>query len=224
MGPRARMTGALATEEHKSELKCVLTGERAAATESTRAETPGSRSNRQHLVGGMRVGGLFQFLRIGVTVLVSAAALAGCGKGSSTPPPAARAAAAQPVQKAEIAGVATYRKALAAQDSEEALRLLEQTVRSNSRLAEGWYELGRRKVKLAPNLVKTDELQGIQTFREGLEAEKEAQRLLDAGNVTIWSATEEEQARAVLATDLANVDETLADQESVLRALRVRTY
>jgi hypothetical protein len=155
---------------------------------------------------------------------VSAAALAGCGKGSSTPPPAARAAAAQPVQKAEIAGVATYRKALAAQDSEEALRLLEQTVRSNSRLAEGWYELGRRKVKLAPNLVKTDELQGIQTFREGLEAEKEAQRLLDAGNVTIWSATEEEQARAVLATDLANVDETLADQESVLRALRVRTY
>jgi hypothetical protein len=104
------------------------------------------------------------------------------------------------------------------------LRLLEQAVRANPRLAEAWYEVGRRKVKLAPDIVKLDELQGIQVFREGLEAEKEALRLLDAGKVTIWNAAEEDEARATLATDLANVDETLADQDSLLRALRVRTY
>ncbi len=61
-------------------------------------------------------------------------------------------------------------------------------------------------------------------FRERLEAEKEALRLLDAGNVTIWGAAEVEQARTLLATDLVNVDATLADQDSLLRALRVRTY
>ncbi len=128
------------------------------------------------------------------------------------------------MKKAEIAGVGIYRKALAAQDDDEALRLLEQAVRANPRLTEAWYEVGRRKARLAPGIVKLDELQGMQIFREGLEAEKEALRLLDAGKVSVWNAAEEDQARAVLATDLANVDEALADQESLLRALRVRTY
>ncbi len=128
------------------------------------------------------------------------------------------------MKKAEIAGVGIYREALATEDSEEALRLLEQAVRANPRLAEAWYDVGRRKVTLAPHIVKLDELRGIQIFREGLEAEKEALRLLDAGKVTIWNTAEEDQARATLAIDLANVDETLADQESLLRALRVRTY
>ena len=48
--------------------------------------------------------------------------------------------------------------------------------------------------------------------------------MLDTGNVTIWGAVEDHQARAVLTTDLANVDETLADQDALVRALRVRTY
>jgi hypothetical protein len=64
----------------------------------------------------------------------------------------------------------------------------------------------------------------MQVFREGLEAEKEALRLLDAGKATVWNTAQEDQARTTLATDLTNVDETLADQESLLRALRVRTY
>jgi hypothetical protein len=64
----------------------------------------------------------------------------------------------------------------------------------------------------------------MQIFREGLEAEKEALRLLDAGKATVWNTAQEDQARATLATDLTNVDEILADQESLLRALRVRTY
>jgi tetratricopeptide (TPR) repeat protein len=164
---------------------------------------------------------LFRPLRLGLTLAISAALVAACGKASSPPPPAPAAA---PVKKAEIAGVGIYRAALAAQDNEEALRLLEQAVRANPRLAEAWYEVGRQKVRLAPDIVKLDELRGIQVFREGLEAEKEALRLLDAGTVTVWNAAEEDQARATLQTELANVDETLADQESLLRALRVRTY
>lgn len=171
--------------------------------------------------GAVRRRGVFGLLRLGLTIAISAALVGACGKGGSPPPPAPAAA---PVRKAEIAGVGIYRNALATKDSEDALRLLEQAVRANPRLAEPWYEVGRRKVKLAPDIVKLDELRGMQVFREGLEAEKEALRLLDAGKPTIWNAAEEDQARATLATDLANVDETLADQESLLRALRLRTY
>ena len=54
--------------------------------------------------------------------------------------------------------------------------------------------------------------------------EEEALRLLDAGNVTIWGAAEQDQARATLTADPANVDEILTDQDSLLRTLRVRTY
>jgi hypothetical protein len=191
------------------------------ATSSAQAETLHGRSSVNDLFARVHVDGCLPFLRIAVLALLSIAAPMGCGRGGT---PQAPAPAARPVQRAEISGVAFYRRALAAQDSEEALRLLEQAARANPRLAEAWYDLGSRKVKLAPQIVKTDELHGIQLFREGLEAEKEALRLLDAGNVTIWGAVEEEQARAVLTTDLANVDETLADQESLLRALRIRTY
>lgn len=167
--------------------------------------------------------GYFWLLRITFTILVAGTFMTGCGK-SASPPASAPKAAAVPIVKAEIAGVAIYRKALAAQDSEETIHLLEQAVRANPRLAEAWYQMGRQKISRAPDVVKMDELQGTQLFREGLEAEKEALRLLDAGKVTVWNSTEEEQARATLAIDLVGVDETLADQESSLRALRVRTY
>jgi tetratricopeptide (TPR) repeat protein len=128
------------------------------------------------------------------------------------------------VQKAEIAGVGLYRQALATQDGDQALALLEQAVRANPRLSEAWYELGRRKVKQATILVKTDESQAVQMFREGLGAEQEALRLLDEGTVIVWSATEQEEARAVLQTDLQNAEEAMTGPEALLSALRQRTY
>lgn len=155
-----------------------------------------------------------------LTIAALVSLVGGCGKGAPQP----SLPSAVPVQRAEIAGVSLYRDALAAQGREDALLLLEQSVRANPRLPEAWYELGRRKVKLAPDVVKLDEVRGVQIFREGLEAEKEALRLLDVEKATLWNAAEEDQARATLAVDLVNVDETLADAESSLRALRIRTY
>jgi hypothetical protein len=152
-------------------------------------------------------------------LLFAGAVLSACGK-DSRPPPAAPAPAAAVVAP----GVDPYRKALAAQDTEETLRLLQEALRANPRLAEAWYEEGQLKVKLAPGILKTDELQAVAVFREGLEAEKEALRLLDAGDVTVWTPEEQERARAVLQTELVNVNEVLADRESLLYALRVRTY
>ena len=89
---------------------------------------------------------------------------------------------------------------------------------------QGWYELGRFKVKRAPLVIKTDELQAVAMFREGLEAEQEALRLLESGKVVMWTGEEELHAREILAVDLANANEVMADQDSLLNALRMRTY
>jgi hypothetical protein len=153
--------------------------------------------------------------------LIAACALMGCGKEisqSPAPPPA------QPLRQAPIAGVETYRRALAEPDDDERLGLLEQAVRANARLPEAWYELGRLKLKLAPQAAKTDEAAGVQMFRGALEAEQEAWRLIEAGKVSLWSAAEEMQARIALEADLTGAEETLRTPEASLAALRQRVY
>lgn len=157
-------------------------------------------------------------------LLVLATGLAACGKPSPHPQNPTANSVVMPVQTAEIAGVRTYREAFATEDLDERLRLLELAVRANPRLAEAWYELGRFKVRRAPVVIKTDELQAVAMFREGLEAEQEAQRLLDSGKVVIWTGEEEIRARESLSIDLANANEVMADQDSLLNALRMRTY
>jgi tetratricopeptide (TPR) repeat protein len=154
--------------------------------------------------------------------LLAAALLASCGKGDQPPPPAQAAPAKRMLQVA-IPGAEPYHQALATQDTEEALRLLQDAVHANPKLAEAWYAIGRIKMKLAPEIVKTDESKGVLIFREGLEAEREALALLDRGHRTVWSATEEDEARMTLASDLQDVDQVMGDRESLLAALRVRT-
>ena len=154
-------------------------------------------------------------------VLLAAALLSSCGKSDKPPPPAK--APTQRMLQVAIPGIEPYRQALATQDTAEALRLLHDAVRVNPKLAEGWYAIGRIKMKLAPEIVKTDENKGVVIFREGLEAEREALALLDTGHRTVWSATEEEEARMTLANDLQDVDQVMGDRESLLAALRVRT-
>jgi len=54
---------------------------------------------------------------------------------------------------------------------------------------------------------------------------KEGLRLLDTGKVVMRMEEEEGAARQeALATDLANANEVMADQDSLLNALRMRTY
>jgi hypothetical protein len=155
--------------------------------------------------------------------LVAAAWLASCGEDKrASAKPTTRVA--QPVVLKSLVGVDTYRQALATADTEEALRLLHAAVQANRNLTEAWYTLGRLKLKLAPEIVKTEEERGVMMFREGLEAEREALALLDAGKVTVWSKAEVDDARTALDRDLLNVDEVMADHDSLLAALRLRTY
>ncbi|HTO43222.1 MAG TPA: hypothetical protein VML56_04025 [Burkholderiales bacterium] len=156
--------------------------------------------------------------------LALAICLAACSKTSPQPQAPPVNLAMTPVQSAEIAGVKDYKLAFETEDLDERLRLLEVAVRANPRLTEAWYELGRLKVKRAPIVIKANELQAVAMFREGLEAEQEALRLLDSGKIAVWTGDEEIQARETLATDLANANEVMADQDSLLNALRMRTY
>ena len=138
-------------------------------------------------------------VRAAALAALCAALLAGCGDDrhrAKTPP----APAAIHVAPTPIPGLKTYRKALAelaAKEEDEAVRLLEQSVRANSHLAEAWYELGRIKVRRAPELVKSDELAGVVSFRDGLLAEREARRLLDAGQAAVWTSEEQIDARGM---------------------------
>jgi tetratricopeptide (TPR) repeat protein len=155
-------------------------------------------------------------------VLLAAALLSSCGK-SDKPPAPPKAAPTQRTLQVAIPGVEAYRQALAAADPEEALRLLHDAVHLNPKLAEAWYAIGQFKMKLAPDVVRTDETKGVLLFREALEAEREALALLDTGHRTVWSAEEEERARMTLARDLQDVDQVMADRDTLLAALRLRT-
>lgn len=157
-------------------------------------------------------------------LLAPAIGLTACSRSNPNPQAPPAKSVAIPVQSAQIAGVGTYHEALATEDADERLRLLELAVRANPGLAEAWYELGRAKVKRAPMVIKVDELQAVAMFREGLEAEQEALRLLDSGKVVVWTGEEEIRARETVAVDLANANEVMADQDSLLNALRMRTY
>ena len=161
-----------------------------------------------------------------VLVALCTLALASCGN-DKPPAKSVPAPKVQPVRPRAIPGADQYRKAmsaLAAGNEEEATTLLEQSVRTNSKLTEAWYELGRINVKRAPVVFKSDEQAGIVMFREGLEAEREALRLIDAGQAVLWTNEDQLQAREKLDADLVNTGEALNDEDSLREALRMRVH
>ena len=64
----------------------------------------------------------------------------------------------------------------------------------------------------------------LEEFREGLQAEQEALRLLNEGKLSVWSVEEQAKAREVMDLDLRGVEEALGDEEALTEALRVRIY
>jgi len=160
---------------------------------------------------------------VSVSVLC-VALLAACGDDKHRARPATMPAASR-TPPIEAPGVGVYRRALAelaAKDDAEAVRLLEESVRANPRLAEAWYELGRLKVRRAPALVPSDELAGVASFREGLISEKEARRLIDAGQARLWTREEQIDAQIALDADLANAERLLGDPDALREALLLR--
>ena len=145
----------------------------------------------------------------------------GCSRKPAPPPPA-------PVRaKPDILGLSAYqagRDALAANDQQQAQRHFREAIHVNTSFTEAWYELGRLEVSMAPALAKSDELKAMVMFREGLEFEQQARKLLDEGKIRVWTPDQVEAARDKLELDLRDADHALADEDSLREALRVRVY
>jgi hypothetical protein len=145
----------------------------------------------------------------------------GCSRKPPPPLPA-------PVRsKPDILGLSAYqagRDALAANDQEQAQRRFREAIHVNASFTEAWYELGRLEVSMAPALAKTDELKAMVMFREGLEFEQQARKLIDEGKIRVWTPAQVEAARDKLYLDLRDADHALADEDSLREALRVRVY
>jgi hypothetical protein len=77
---------------------------------------------------------------------------------------------------------------------------------------------------MAPRLMKSDELRALVLFREGLQFEQQARKLIDEGRITVWNPDEVEKAREKMEVDLRDADHALADEDSLREALRLRVY
>ena len=154
-------------------------------------------------------------------VALTAVLICGCGRKPPAPPPPTV------VVPHQIAGLKSYQEGLAAlgaDDQEQAQRLLLDAVHQNTNLTEAWYELGHLKVTMAQGLFKTDELRALVLFREGMQFEQQALKLLDEDKITVWKPADVEQAREKMELDLRDADRALADEDSLREALRTRIY
>ncbi len=151
--------------------------------------------------------------------------VSGCGHDHK--PSASVSKGPAPAQYNELAGLKAYRAgiaSLAANDPDSAQRLLLDAVHENKDLAEAWFELGHIKIKLAPGMMQADELKAMVVFREGLQFEQEALKLIDQGKVLIWTPSQVDDARVKMEADLRDADRALADEDSLREALRQRVY
>jgi hypothetical protein len=153
--------------------------------------------------------------------MLAATLVCGC---SGKPPPPPKSPPPAPV---EIPGEKIYRAGIAAivaDDRDQAQRLLHDAVRLNPGLAEAWFDLGHLEVSMAPGLFKEDELKALVLYREGLQFEQQARKLLDEGRITLWTPAQVDQAREKLDVDLRDADHALTDEESLRESLRLRIY
>ena len=77
---------------------------------------------------------------------------------------------------------------------------------------------------MAPGLFKTDELRAMVLFREGMQFEQQALKMLDEDKLTVWNPADAERAREKMTVDLRDADRALADEDSLREALRTRIY
>jgi tetratricopeptide (TPR) repeat protein len=120
-------------------------------------------------------------------------------------------------------GASAYQEAklyIQASDLRGAVTALQRAIAQNPDFTEAYYQLGAAKTNLAIEEVRHDERAAIELFREGVEAKKEARRLMDQNKYYIWTERQRSQARIDLREALRDVDAVLADEPSLIAALK----
>jgi tetratricopeptide (TPR) repeat protein len=158
--------------------------------------------------------------------LLVLALLAGCSR--ETPAPATSALTAQAPQAAASSeafpGQFAYRAAkVDIQDNNlrAAVDSLEQAIEQNPEFSEAYYQLGAAKTNLAIEQVRYDERSAIQLFREGVAAKRKAHHLMSLNKFYVWNEQQREQAWKDLREALRDVDAVLADETSLVAALKM---
>lgn len=158
--------------------------------------------------------------------LLVLALLAACSR--ETPPPASSAPIAQAPEAA--ASSEAFRGQFAYGEAKEhiqgnnlraAIGSLEQAIAQNPEFSEAYYQLGAAKTNLAIEEVRYDERSAIQLFREGVAAKKEAHHLMSLNKFYVWNAQQREQAWNDLREALRDADAVLADEASLVVALKM---
>ena len=107
-----------------------------------------------------------------------------------------------------------------ASDLRGAITALQRAIAENPDFSEAYYQLGAAKTNLAIEEVRRDEHAAVDLFREGVEAKKAARRLMDQNKYYVWDERQRAQARVDLREALRDVDAVLADEPSLIAALK----
>jgi tetratricopeptide (TPR) repeat protein len=108
-------------------------------------------------------------------------------------------------------------------DLEEAQRQFTVAIGAEPRFTEAWYNRGSVNARLAVNTIRSgDEQRALDIFRQSVDDKRRARELIDQGVWFIYKpGPEQDQVRHDLEMALKDVDEVLADEASLLQALRL---
>jgi tetratricopeptide (TPR) repeat protein len=161
-----------------------------------------------------------------VFALIALASIGGCDREASPlrppAPTAARTETAAPTEA--FPGQFAYREAkglIQVNDLPAAVSSLRRAIAQNPEFSEAYYQLGAAKTNLAIQEVHHDERTAIDLFREGVEAKKQARHLMSLNKYFVWNERQREQAWTDLREALREVDAVLADEPSLVAALKM---
>jgi tetratricopeptide (TPR) repeat protein len=108
-------------------------------------------------------------------------------------------------------------------DLAEVERQLQSAVERQPDFTEAWYNLGACRSELALEAVRSnDESRALYLFRTAVDCKRQAKALMDSGVWWVYlSHQEQARVRSDVENALADADEVLADERSLLAAMRI---
>jgi len=104
---------------------------------------------------------------------------------------------------------------------DSAREALNRAVAADPQFAEAWYQLGATETNMAIEAVNADEDRAVQLFRDGVDHKRTAEGLMRQGAYRVWTPPQQEEAWNDLQQGLEGVDELLADEATLVQALRM---
>jgi len=170
--------------------------------------------------------------RAGLVAALSSALLVGCRGGRASfeqgSEPAGVAPSSTPAPPAGLSAPAfqayeAARQSVGAGDSAGARDHFLEAVGAQPDFTEAWYNLGATTTRLAVAAAGAgQDQQALVLFREGVGQKRRARSLIDEGKWFVYTTTEQqEQVISDLQHALEDADAVLADEPSLLAALRL---